>query len=77
MVKIMPDKDPIVRYVIHPCLGIARVGNSETEYFTGPEAPGEVPRPEGGYKDGDGRVKRQAARFRIYAMNEAAKIHGK
>jgi hypothetical protein len=60
-----------VRYVIHPCIGVARVGNSETEYFVGPESPGDVPRPEGGYKDGDGRVKRQAARFRIYEVNEA------
>jgi hypothetical protein len=67
----MPDEDPLIHYVIYPCLGVARVGNSETEYFVGPESPGEVPRPEGGYKDGEGRVKRQAARFRIYEVNEA------
>lgn len=67
----MPDENTVMRYVIYPCIGVARVGNSESEYFIGPEAPGEVPRPEGGYKDGDGRVKRQAARFRIYEVDEA------
>lgn len=63
--------DEVVRYVVYPCLGIARVGNSPDEYFIGPEAPGEVPRPEGGYKDDAGRIKRQAARFRVYGLNEA------
>src|ERR1044072_3890613 len=63
--------DEIVRYVIHPGIGIARVGNSPEEYFIGPEAPGEPPRAEGGFKDAAGRVKRQAARFRVYGLNEA------
>jgi len=62
--------DEVVRYAIHPCLGIARVGNSPEEYFIGPEAPGQIPRPEGGFKDAAGRVKRQAARFRVYGLNE-------
>lgn len=63
--------DEVVRYVIYPCVGIARVGNSPEEYFIGPEAPGEVPQPEGGFKDGAGRIKRQAARFRVYGLNES------
>lgn len=63
--------DEVVRYVVHPCIGIARVGNSPDEYFIGPEAPGEVPQPEGGFKDAAGRVKRQAARFRVYGLNKA------
>src|SRR3712207_3249086 len=63
--------DEVVRYAVYPCIGIARVGNSPDEFFVGPEAPGEVPRPEGGFKDADGRVKRQAARFRVYGLNEA------
>ncbi|HEX6184857.1 MAG TPA: LodA/GoxA family CTQ-dependent oxidase [Pyrinomonadaceae bacterium] len=67
----MSEMDEIVRYVIHPGVGIARVGNAPDEYFIGPEAPGEVPRSEGGFKDGAGRVKRQAARFRVYGLNEA------
>lgn len=63
--------DEIVRYVIYPGVGLARVGNSPEEYFIGPEAPGELPRPDGGFKDGAGRIKRQAARFRVYGLNEA------
>ena len=54
---------------IHPGLGIARIGNSPDDFFIGPEAPGEIVEPEGGYKDNDGRIKRQAARFRIYAYD--------
>jgi hypothetical protein len=67
----MPSDDKIIRYVIYPCIGIARVGNADIEYFIGPEAPGEVPDPPGGFKDEAGRIKRQAARFRIYGLNEA------
>ena len=67
----MSDQNAIVRYAIYPGIGIARVGNSPDEYFIGPEAPGEVPQPEGGFKDPAGRIKRQAARFRIYGLNEA------
>jgi hypothetical protein len=62
-------------YRIHPALGIARVGDSPDEYFVGPEAPGVPPSlnppdaphdPNAGYKDDQGRIKRQGARFRIY-----------
>ena len=66
----MPTKNTIVRYAIYPAIGIARVGNSP-EHFIGPEAPGEVPKPSGGFKDKTGRVKRQSARFRIYGLNKA------
>ena len=60
-----------IRYCrIHPAIGIARVGNSPDAHFIGPEAPGEVPEPCGGFKDELGRVKRQAARFRVYAYGE-------
>ena len=64
---------------IHPGIGIARVGNSPDQYFVGPEAPcdpNEVAPPAGGYKDTDGRIKRQAARFRIYAYDKAGKVLG-
>jgi L-lysine epsilon oxidase-like protein len=67
----MSDQNTIVRYAIYPGIGIARVGNSPDEYFIGPEAPGEVSQPDGGFKDSAGRIKRQAARFRIYGLNEA------
>jgi len=57
----------IVRYAIHPAIGVARVGNSPDGFFIGPQAPGEVPPPP--YKDASGAVKRQVARFRIYGFN--------
>jgi hypothetical protein len=62
-------------YRIHPAIGIARLGDSPDEYFVGPEAPGVPPSlnrpdtphdPNAGYKDDQGRIKRQGARFRIY-----------
>ena len=59
----------IVSCVIHPGIGIARVGNSPDEFVVGPEVPGVAP-PEGeAYKDAQGRVKRQAARFRLYGLD--------
>lgn len=67
----MAENDSIVKYAIYPGVGIARVGNAPEEFFIGPEAPGEAPRAEGGFKDAEGRVKRQAARFRVYGLNEA------
>lgn len=67
----MPEKETIVRYAIYPGLGIARVGNAVEEYFIGPEAPGQSPQSDGGFKDAQGRIKRQAARFRIYGLDEA------
>ncbi|WP_164919602.1 LodA/GoxA family CTQ-dependent oxidase [Hansschlegelia zhihuaiae] len=53
---------------IFPPIGIARLGNSPTEFFLGPEAPNVVPEPQAGYKDEQGRIKRQGARFRLYAF---------
>lgn len=55
---------------IFPGIGIARLGNSETDYFIGPEAPGHGPNPPGGFKDIEGKIKRQAARFRVYAYDD-------
>jgi hypothetical protein len=54
---------------IYPPIGIARIGNSE-EYFFSQDIPGVAIPPKGGYKDGDGRVKKQVARFRIYAFDK-------
>ncbi|HKP54338.1 MAG TPA: LodA/GoxA family CTQ-dependent oxidase [Chloroflexia bacterium] len=67
----------IVRAAIHPAIGIARVGNSEKEYFIGPEVPQPLPEPPGFYKDGkdgQGALKRQAARFRVYGYNAAGEV---
>lgn len=71
------DTDKIQTCRIHPAIGIARVGNSPDEYFVGPEIPGVFPRPNGGYKDAGNlnkgippRLKRQAARFRIFGYDK-------
>ncbi len=58
----------IVSCAIYPSIGVARVGNSPTDYFLGVEVPGSFPRADGGFKDSSGRMKRQAARFRIYGL---------
>ncbi len=63
--------ESIVEARIHPGIGVARVGNSE-EYFIGPEVPNPVPPPPGGYRDAQGHLKRQAARFRIFGYD----VHG-
>ncbi|MFC5750957.1 LodA/GoxA family CTQ-dependent oxidase [Actinomadura rugatobispora] len=60
---------------IHPAIGIARLGNSDTDFFVGPEIPGKPPNPPGAtleekFKDASRRVKRQAARFRCYGYTE-------
>lgn len=59
---------------IHPAIGIARLGNSSTKFFIGPELPGIQKRPVGGYKDAQGRVKRQAARFRLFGYDAKGKL---
>jgi hypothetical protein len=65
-------------YKIHPAIGVARLGNHESAFFVGPEAPDSLgveiatdgtEHPLSGYKR-DGRVKRQAARFRVFAYDQ-------
>jgi L-lysine epsilon oxidase-like protein len=59
---------------IHPAIGIARLGNSSTEYFIGPEKPGYAKVPKGGYKDAHGNIKRQAARFRLFGYDARGRL---
>jgi hypothetical protein len=68
MAKIETGK--IAYCKIFPGVGIARLGNSPDEFFIGPESPGETASPVGGFKDKAGRIKRQAARFRLYAFDK-------
>ncbi|HEY6229635.1 MAG TPA: LodA/GoxA family CTQ-dependent oxidase, partial [Pyrinomonadaceae bacterium] len=60
----------ITKIKIFPSIGIMRVGNSPDEYFVGPEIPGHYELPEGGFKDAQCRIKRQAARFRLYGYDD-------
>jgi len=70
----MSTLDTIVSCAIHPAIGIARVGSSPTESYLGPEVPGRRPSPGARFKDAEGRIKRQAARFRIYGLNAQGKV---
>jgi hypothetical protein len=64
----------IVKAAIYPAIGVARLGNSEDEFFLGPEVTNPLPEPPGFYRDNTGALKRQAARFRIYGLNAEGKV---
>ncbi len=68
-----PRDTTVVRAAIHPGIGVARVGNSATEYLIGPEVP-EPPPAGTAYRDATGALKRQAARFRLYGYNAAGAV---
>jgi L-Lysine epsilon oxidase N-terminal/L-lysine epsilon oxidase C-terminal domain len=54
---------------VYPPIGLARLGNAtgEDEYTLASEVVGGLPDLRGGLRAADGRVKRQAVRFRVYA----------
>jgi len=64
----------IVRAAIHPAIGIARIGDSTSEYYIGPEVVNPAPQPPGFYRDPEGALKREAARFRIYGYNARGEV---
>ena len=61
---------------IFPSIGIARVGNSPDEFFYGPEfhPPGTGKPEDFRYRDAEGRIKRQAARFRVYGFDAQDRV---
>jgi hypothetical protein len=74
-----------VVYKIHPGIGAARVGNS-AEYYLAPETAGSLPLdpntgepiyqgpgvpPQNIYRDAAGALKKQAARFKVFAYDDA------
>lgn len=63
-------------FKIHPGMGVARGGDSPTEWFIGPETADEPIPPPGGYKDDDCRIKRQGARFRIWQYDASGNALG-
>lgn len=72
-VPVPPLDTCIVKAVIYPSIGIARVGTSDA-WFVGPEVPNPPAQPAGFYRDADGKLKRQAARFRVYGVNAKGEI---
>lgn len=76
----MPKQVQRFRYEIHPAIGVARVGNSPEAYYLAPDRIGGLPtevdrrgreRPVRQFKDAQGRIKRQAARFRVFRYDES------
>ncbi len=64
----------IVSAKIHPAIGVARIGNSPSGYFIGPEVT-EPPLTQAGQsRDAAGALKRQVARFRVYGYNAAGEV---
>lgn len=60
----------ITHVKIYPGIGIARVGNSKTGYYIGPEVKKPEPMKFGGSRDVGGSLKRQVARFRVYGYDK-------
>ena len=68
-----------MKFKIHPAIGIARVGDSPDSFYLAPEQAGQLPseltadgkdQPIKTFKDKKQRVKRQAARFRVYGYDD-------
>jgi hypothetical protein len=69
---------------IFPAIGIARVGDALSEYYICPEVEGALPsNPDGSeftehdFRDNEGRLKRQAARFKIFNGTEVVTVGSK
>lgn len=73
-----PELARIAYAKIFPPVGIARLGDSEDPdgWFVAAEWPGQrlSADPRHRYKDGAGRVRRQAARFRVYGFDAANEV---
>ncbi|HKP39148.1 MAG TPA: LodA/GoxA family CTQ-dependent oxidase [Pyrinomonadaceae bacterium] len=70
-----------MNFKIHPAIGIARVGDSPDGFYLAPEQVGQLPmeltsdgkeQPIKTFKDSQQRVKRQAARFRVYGYEDGS-----
>lgn len=80
-------------FKIHPAIGMARLGNSQSDFYLAPEQPGALPvecdsqgraiieggqeKPVQKFKDQQGRIKRQAARFRVFAYEDGQDSQGR
>ncbi|HEU4883778.1 MAG TPA: LodA/GoxA family CTQ-dependent oxidase [Longimicrobium sp.] len=64
----------IVRAAIHPAIGVARMGNSQADFYVGPEVTEPLPQPPGFMHDASGALKRQGARFRVYGYDAAGNV---
>lgn len=73
-------------FEIHPRIGVARLGNSLTDFYLSPDETGDLPiacdewgneTPDAGpvtvFKDSIGAIKRQAAKFRLFKTKDDGK----
>ncbi len=70
----MSSDTTITKCAIYPAIGIARIGNASKEYYLAPEIPGTPAAVTDGYKDSEGKIKKQVARFRIYGLNDEGEV---
>jgi len=64
----------ITKVIVHPAIGVARVGDSPDQYFLAPEVVGQSRTEKDDFRDAEGRIKRQAARFRLYGLNDDGNV---
>jgi L-Lysine epsilon oxidase N-terminal/L-lysine epsilon oxidase C-terminal domain len=67
----------MAEYKVFPAIGVARVGNAPAQFYIGPETyrglpinPDGRPFTEADFRDREGRLCRQAARFRVYRIED-------
>lgn len=70
------DFKKIDTVAIYPAIGIARVGNAPDEYFVGPTIPGQTAKDKDDFRDEQGRIKRQAAKFFVYGLDKDGNFLG-
>lgn len=72
------DISKVQSVAIYPAIGIARIGNSNAPdgYFLGPSIPGQHAKDDNHFRDNDGNIKRQAARFFVFGLDADGKIIG-
>lgn len=65
------DLERVVKAIIHPAIGVARVGNSAEAdgFYLAPEVPRIIPSDPSTYRDANQAIKRQAQRFRVYGLD--------
>lgn len=68
-----PKGAKIAKVAIFPAIGFSRVGNAE-DWFLAPEVPGLLDEPEGGFKDKQGRIKKQVQRFRLFGYDDQGRV---
>jgi hypothetical protein len=64
----------IVRAAIHPAIGLARMGNSQHDFYIGPQVTEPLPQPPGFMHDPQGALKRQGALFRVYGYDAKGRV---